>query len=165
MIDSNLSIQEAIKTAIESKNARLPLTRSKIFPFSTNNDDVDEFKRMSKWLLTNVGDQVPIHFSAFHPDYKMLDLPRTSKETLTNARNTAKSMGLKYVYTGNVHDRDGDTTCCGNCGHEIIVRDWYDLKIYKMNNNKCPKCSSTIPVVFDTAPGDWGNKRKRVKMC
>lgn len=129
-----------------------------------NNDDVEEFKRMSQWLLDNVGDQVPIHFSAFHPDYKMMDLPRTSGQTLSKARNVARHMGLKYVYTGNVHDQDGDTTYCAGCGTELIVRDWYDLKSYKMNMNKCGKCSHVIPGHFDETPGSWGKKRVRIKM-
>lgn len=129
-----------------------------------NNDDMEEFKRMSNWILENVGDQVPIHFSAFHPDYKMLELPRTSTHTLSKARAVARQMGLKYVYTGNVHDQDGDTTYCGGCGAELIVRDWYDLKSYKMNMNKCSKCSHVVPGYFNDKPGNWGKKRVRIKM-
>lgn len=129
-----------------------------------NNDDLDEFKRMSEWLLDNVGDQVPVHFSAFHPDYKMMDLPRTSTETLKSARRIAKQIGLKYVYTGNVHDQEGDTTFCGSCGDQLIIRDWYDIKSYNMNMNKCSKCGCTIPGRFGKSPGNWGKKRVRVKM-
>ena len=95
-------VLETIKYVHEHTDVWMEITNL-IIP--DNNDQLDEFKRMSEWLLSNVGDQVPIHFSAFHPDYKMTDLPRTPKETLTNAREVAMSMGLKYVYTGNVHDR------------------------------------------------------------
>jgi pyruvate formate lyase activating enzyme len=129
-----------------------------------NNDDLEEFKRMSQWILDNVGDQVPVHFSAFHPDYKMMDLPRTPAHTLSNARNVAKQLGLKYVYTGNVHDQDGDTTYCGGCGVELIIRDWYDLKSYKMNMNRCRVCDHEIAGHFDVTPGNWGKKRVRLKM-
>lgn len=154
-------VLDTIKYVHDETNVWMEITNLVI---PQNNDDIEEFKRMSQWILDNVGDQVPVHFSAFHPDYKMMNLPRTPTHTLTKARNVARQMGLKYVYTGNVHDQDGDTTYCGGCGTELIVRDWYDLKSYKMNMNKCSKCSYVIPGHFDPKPGDWGKKRVRVKM-
>lgn len=154
-------VLDTIKYVHEETSVHMEITNLVI---PQNNDDLEEFKRMSQWILDNVGDQVPVHFSAFHPDYKMLGLPRTPAVTLSRARNVARQLGLKYVYTGNVHDQDGDTTYCGGCGTELIVRDWYDLKSYKMNMNKCSKCNHVISGYFDLKPGNWGKKRIRIKM-
>lgn len=129
-----------------------------------HNDNNDDIKRMCDWIVENLSDQVPVHFTAFHPDYKMLDLPRTSIRTLTTARNIAINAGLKYAYTGNVHDQPGDTTRCGNCGNMLIMRDWYQLKQYNMKHDKCNKCDHVIPGCFDEQPGNWGNKRTKVKI-
>jgi pyruvate formate lyase activating enzyme len=89
---------------------------------------------------------VPLHFSAFHPDFKMLDVPPTPPATLRRARAIALREGLKYVYTGNVHDREGDTTYCPGCGAALIERDWYRIEGYRLTaDGHCPDCGTAIP--------------------
>src|SRR4051812_8054044 len=94
------------------------------------NDSDDELRRQCDWLLEHLGPDVPLHFSAFHPDFKMRDVPPTPPETLRRARRIALETGLRFVYTGNVHDPDGQTTRCPGCGAAAVVRDWYDLVAY-----------------------------------
>jgi len=92
-----------------------------------HNDSPEEVKKLSEWVMTRLGPDVPLHFTAFHPDYKMLDLPRTPAFTLTTAREIARKVGLHFVYTGNVHDEMGQSTYCPGCGERVIGRDWYDI--------------------------------------
>lgn len=108
------------------------------------NDDPDEVKEMCEWIMTNLGDSVPLHFTAFHPDFKMRDIPRTSSETLSDARKTALAEGLKYVYVGNVHDREGQNTYCPQCGKAVIVRDWHSILDYSLAGSRCPYCKTQI---------------------
>ncbi|MEE9312909.1 MAG: AmmeMemoRadiSam system radical SAM enzyme [Planctomycetota bacterium] len=130
----------------------------------TKNDSEDEIKRMCEWVVRELGPDVPLHFSAFHPDFKMTDLPSTPAETLNHARQIAMAAGVRYAYTGNVHDTDGDTTRCHSCGEQLIERDWYELIQYNLSNNDCPKCQTRIPGVFETKPGNWGRKRLAVRL-
>jgi len=130
-----------------------------------HNDSEDELKRMVDWILTELGPDVPLHFSAFHPDYKMLDVPPTSPEALTRAREAAMAQGLHYVYTGNVHDSRGGSTWCPNCGELVIERDWYVLGHWGLDEKGCcASCGEKIPGVFEPKPGDWGAKRLPVDM-
>ena len=126
------------------------------------NDSDEELNRQCEWLVENMGDEVPIHFSAFHPDFRMKDRPKTPASTLTRARLLARSHGLKHVYTGNVHDKEGDTSSCANCGTELIVRDWYALEAFNLVEGRCPDCETPLSGHFDVAAGDWGRKRLRV---
>ncbi len=112
------------------------------------NDSPDEIKQMCDWILENLGDEIPIHFTAFHPDFKMVNKSRTPHETLKNARKIALNAGIKFCYTGNVHDYEGQTTYCPNCSKELIVRDWHSVITNKLRNNRCPDCNSEIPGVF-----------------
>ncbi len=112
------------------------------------NDKEDEIKRMCEWILTNLGDEVPVHFTAFHPDFKMLDKPRTPHTTLTKARSIAKETGIKYCYVGNVHDIDGQTTFCPGCHRKLITRDWHSLINYSISDGKCGYCSYKVPGFF-----------------
>ena len=112
------------------------------------NDDIDETKRMCGWILDNLGDDVPLHFTAFHPDFKMMDKPPTPARTLTRARQLAISMGLQYVYVGNIHDRDGQSTYCLGCGEVLIRRDWHAVLLDIVDDGKCPKCGYQIPGSF-----------------
>ena len=123
------------------------------------NDGEDEIHRLSAWFAENLGPDVPLHFSAFHPDFMMLETPRTPPQTLTRARNIARSHGLRYVYTGNVHDREGDATFCPSCGAVVIQRDWYELLAWKLVDGTCAACGTSIPGVFDPEPGRWGARR------
>jgi pyruvate formate lyase activating enzyme len=126
------------------------------------NDGDDELNRESEWIAKNLGLDVPLHFTAFHPDFKMLDRPATPASTLTRARKIAKSHGLRYVYTGNVHDLEGGTTYCHSCGEALIARDWYDIREFNLEDGRCPKCKVACAGHFDAKPGKWGRKRLRV---
>jgi pyruvate formate lyase activating enzyme len=128
------------------------------------NDSTEELDRASDWYAANLGPDVPWHFTAFHPDFKMLDTPRTPSATLTRAREIALSKGLKHVYTGNVHDRDGGSTWCPGCGTLLIERDWYELGAYNLDGNRCRACGYEIAGRFDRQPGNWGARRQPVRL-
>jgi pyruvate formate lyase activating enzyme len=129
------------------------------------NDSDAELTKLSEWVLERLGPDVPLHFSAFHPDFKMMDVPPTPPATLRRARELARRVGLHHVYTGNVHDTDGDTTFCGGCGGALIVRDWYQLLDYRVTaQGGCPDCGARLPGCFDAAPGAFGRRRVPVRM-
>jgi pyruvate formate lyase activating enzyme len=112
------------------------------------NDGDDEIHRLSEWFIRNLGPDVPLHFSAFHPDFKMTETPSTPLRTLTLAREIARSHGLRYVYTGNVHDRKGDATLCPGCGAVVIQRDWFALLAMHLAGGACEACGHAVPGVF-----------------
>ena len=126
------------------------------------NDSDDEIKQLSQWIYHHLGPDVPLHFTAFHPDYKMMDIPATSAETLTRAKYIANQEGLHYVYTGNVHDPTGSSTHCPNCQHKLIERDWYELGEYNLSMNSCNQCQTIIPGHFENTPGTWGRRRQPI---
>ncbi len=129
------------------------------------NDSDHELRDLSRWVYKVLGPTVPLHFSAFHPDYKMRDVPRTPKATLERARRIAMSEGLSYVYTGNVHDVDGDTTRCPGCGEAVIVRDWYELLSYRLDEAGCCKaCGVKVAGRYAAKPGSFGRRRVPVVM-
>ncbi len=124
------------------------------------NDSEAELRALSRWVRSELGAHVPLHFSAFHPDYRMRDLPPTPPVTLQRARQIAREEGLAYVYTGNVHDPEGGTTLCPGCSAEVIVRDWYDLLAYRLDaQGRCSSCGHAISGHFDSAPGRFGRQR------
>lgn len=127
------------------------------------NDSEHELHALSAWIAENLGDDVPLHFSAFHPDWKMTDKPNTPPETLIRAREIAQSYDLRYVYLGNIHDKVGSSTYCHNCGSVLIGRDWYELSDWGLSaDGDCTTCGTTCAGVFDGPPGDWGRKRQPV---
>lgn len=129
------------------------------------NDSDAELHQMNEWLFEHLGPDVPIHFTAFHPDWKMRDIPRTPESTLSRARKIALSKGLNYVYTGNVHDTDGGSTYCPGCGECVIQRDWYQLGQYALNDHgECRHCHTQIAGRFNGPPGQWGAKRMPIRM-
>lgn len=128
------------------------------------NDSLDELQRMCAWVLEELGDQIPVHFTAFHPDFRMRDRPRTPRETLLEAYDIARRTGLKYVYLGNVNDVGRQSTYCPGCGQLVIQRDWHQLGAYRMTSNRCGHCGETIAGFFDPEPGDWGGKRQPVRI-
>ncbi len=128
------------------------------------NDSPDELQRMCRWVLDNLGDEVPVHFTAFHPDFRMKDRPNTPHETLLSAYEIARQEGLKYIYVGNVHDRAHSSTYCRGCGELLIDRDWHQLHKYELRDNRCARCNTIIPGRFDAAPGTWGPRRLPVDM-
>ncbi|HEX4331381.1 MAG TPA: AmmeMemoRadiSam system radical SAM enzyme [Usitatibacter sp.] len=114
------------------------------------NDSDAELKAMSQWIFRELGPDVPLHFTAFHPDFKMTDIAPTPPSTLTRARRIATDEGLRYVYTGNVHDREGGTTFCPSCAEPLVVRDWHRIEDYRLTSDgKCPKCATPIPGRFE----------------
>ncbi|MDR9435539.1 MAG: AmmeMemoRadiSam system radical SAM enzyme [Thiohalophilus sp.] len=129
------------------------------------NDSDKEIESMSQWILDELGPDVPLHFSAFHPDFKMQDIPPTPAATLTRARNIAMQNGLRYVYTGNVHDESGGSTYCHHCGNMLIGRDWYVLGEWNLTpDGKCNACGTACAGIFEAQPGHWGAKRQPVRL-
>ena len=114
------------------------------------NDSSDELTAMSKWIMKELGPDVPLHFTAFHPDFKMTDIAPTPASTLARARRIALGEGLHHVYTGNVHDREGGSTYCTGCGEALIVRDWYRIDDYRLTvDGKCPTCATPLAGRFE----------------
>lgn len=129
------------------------------------NDSDEELDAMTKWVRRELGADVPHHFTAFHPDYKMSEIPATPSETLTRARRIAMGNGLRFVYTGNVHDESGGSTYCPECGHKVIGRDWYEITKWALTaDGRCQHCGAGIPGVFNGPPGKWGGRRRAVRL-
>lgn len=125
----------------------------------TLNDSQDEVAQMCEWLVENLGTDVPLHFTAFHPDFRMQNIPRTPAETLSRARLQAKEAGLRYVYTGNVSDKSCQSTYCPNCKDCVIERDWYTLGSYKIKDGRCSGCDEKIAGFLEDRKGTWGPHR------
>jgi pyruvate formate lyase activating enzyme len=124
------------------------------------NDSAQEIGRMSEWIAKELGTDVPLHFTAFHPDYKMTDIPATPAGKLTEARQIAQSAGLQHVYTGNVHDLSGGTTYCASCKQALIVRDWYLIREYHLTENgECPHCGAKLAGHFGKFEKAFGRQR------
>ncbi len=129
------------------------------------NDSPEEIDEMTRWVVEHLGPDVPMHFTGFHPDYKMLDYPPTPPETLLRAREIALRNGVHYAYTGNVHDKAGQSTWCPNCGGLVIERDWYQLGAWHLDpEGRCAHCGTPIAGVFEARPGDWGPRRQVVRV-
>ena len=129
------------------------------------NDTDAEIHELAAWIRDHLGVDVPLHFSAFHPDWKMADTPPTPAATLTRARDIAVGEGLHYVYTGNVHDRTGGTTWCPGCGTALIARDWYELGAWTLDaEGRCRACGRPVPGRFEARPGTWGGRRQPVRL-
>ena len=130
-----------------------------------HNDSEKEVEELTQWVARELGPDVPLHFTAFHPDWKILDLPPTPPATLTRARKTGLKNGLRYVYTGNVHDTEGGTTFCHGCHKPLIVRDWHEILEWNLTaDGRCKGCSTPCAGVFDERPGEWGARRARVRL-
>ncbi|MCA9716654.1 MAG: AmmeMemoRadiSam system radical SAM enzyme, partial [Myxococcales bacterium] len=129
------------------------------------NDSDRELDALTRWVAERLGPDVPLHFSAFHPDYKMLDKPRTPAATLRRARAIARANGIRYAYTGNVHDEDGGSTYCHACGERLIGRDWYVITAWDLTEDgRCPGCGAACSGVFEARHGSWGARRLPVRM-
>ncbi|RJF92196.1 AmmeMemoRadiSam system radical SAM enzyme [Noviherbaspirillum saxi] len=129
------------------------------------NDSNDEIRAEAQWIAKELGDDVPLHFTAFHPDYKMTDVPPTPPSTLTRARKIALAEGLQYVYTGNVHDTDGGSTYCPACRARLIVRDWHEIESYRLTQEgKCPKCFTQIAGRFGQFDRQFGRRRIPIRI-
>jgi pyruvate formate lyase activating enzyme len=125
------------------------------------NDSLQEIEALSAWVMERLGADVPLHFTAFHPDWKMRDKPPTPKATLLEACRLARSVGLRYVYSGNVHDEATQGTYCHNCGALLIGRDWHAITAWHLaDNGRCMRCGSACAGVFDSSPGTSGRQRR-----
>jgi pyruvate formate lyase activating enzyme len=130
------------------------------------NDSDAEIDALSRWVATSLGPDVPLHFTAFHPDWKMREKPPTDSSILSRARRIAAGHGLRYVYTGNVHDGNGGATWCPGCGGLLIGRDWFELTAWNLDAaGCCTTCGTRVPGVFESRPGDWGRKRLPVRLA
>jgi pyruvate formate lyase activating enzyme len=126
------------------------------------NDSEAEVGQLVEWFAANLGPEVPLHFTAFHPDYKLSDTPPTPPGTLARARRQAQDVGLRHVYTGNVHDVAGQSTYCAGCGELLIERDWYSLGAWNLEGGACRRCGKALAGRFAERPGAWGPRRLRV---
>jgi len=130
-----------------------------------HNDSDAEIGRLCAWVLEHAGSDVPLHFTAFHPDWKMMHVPPTPPATLRRAREIALQTGLRFVYVGNVHDEEAESTFCPGCGAKLIGRDWYRLTAWNLDpEGRCAACGLCLPGVFEPRPGTWGPRRAVVDM-
>jgi len=131
-----------------------------------HNDSEQEIDELTRWVTEELGPDVPLHFTAFHPDYRMLDIPGTPPATLARAREIALRNGVRYVYTGNVHDVQGGSTFCHACGALVIERDWYELGAYRVTaEGRCEACGAALPGAFGERAGSWGSRRMPVRIA
>ena len=130
------------------------------------NDADQEIDAMTQWVAGQLGPDVPMHFTAFHPDFKMRDRPPTPAATLAGARQIALANGIRYAYTGNVHDTAGQSTYCHQCGELAIERNWYRLGNWRLTGDgRCMTCDTRMAGVFDGPPGTWGQRRQPVRLA
>ncbi|MFQ5938357.1 MAG: AmmeMemoRadiSam system radical SAM enzyme, partial [Acidiferrobacterales bacterium] len=129
------------------------------------NDSDKELEEMTQWVVEHLGPDVPCHFTAFHPDWKMMDKPSTPPATLTRARTIAMKNGVRYAYTGNVHDEAGGSTYCHACGEKLIGRDWYIITAWNLTaDGRCMRCATPLAGLFEAHHGTWGARRLPVKL-
>ena len=130
------------------------------------NDSESELEKMTQWVAENLGLDVPWHFTAFHPDWRMSDVPGTPSATLSRARAIAMTNGIRYVFTGNTHDPLGQATYCHKCQATLIGRDWYEITSWHLTaEGNCDTCGTPCAGVFEASPGRWGSKRRPVSLA
>ncbi len=154
-------VLETLKWLVHESEAWVEITNLVI---PGHNDDEDELRRMSDWVARELGSEIPVHFTAFHPDYKMRDVPRTPRETLRTAHRLATEAGLRFVYVGNVADARHESTWCPGCGALLIERRGYDLARFGIVDGACGGCGRGITGVFENEPGTWGSRREPVRI-
>jgi len=129
------------------------------------NDSETELHEMTSWVVEELGPDVPMHFTAFHPDWKLLDAPPTPTTTLLRAREIARRNGVRHAYVGNVHDKAASSTYCHACGGLLIGRDWYVLSEWGLDaKGMCISCGAALPGVFQEGHGSWGGGRRPVRL-
>lgn len=155
-------VLETLKYLVHETNVWVEIT-TLLIPGA--NDSAKEIKELSEWICTALSPDVPLHFTAFHPDFRMLDTPRTPIETLLTARKIAQDVGVHHVYIGNVHHKAAQSSYCQGCGAMVIGRDWHQLFEWNLTDfGDCATCGTSFPGRFDGPPGSWGNKRQRVQI-
>ncbi len=156
VLETLLYVKHETTTWLEITNLLIP----------GQNDSDEELEALTQWVVEELGPDVPLHFTAFHPDYKMRDIPRTPASTLTRARSIAIKNGVRYAYTGNVHDASGGSTYCHNCGKRLIYRDWYILGDWQLTaDGACTHCGTACAGHFTSKPGNWGPRRHPVRLA
>jgi len=156
-------VKETLRHLVHDTNVWVEIT-TLIIP--EENDSEHEIRSLSAWIRETLRPDVPLHFSAYHPDYK-LKRPATPMGTLTRARAIALEEGLQFVYTGNVHDSKGGSTWCPQCGSLLIERDWYEIGRWGLTSDPvghCHECNAHIPGQFESVPGRWGRSRQRIQI-
>jgi pyruvate formate lyase activating enzyme len=128
------------------------------------NDSEKELRAMTDWIVKRLGTDVPLHFTAFHPAYKMIDIEPTPVLTLEKAREIALASGIRYCYTGNVENSEGETTFCHGCGKILISRRGYEITGWNLKKGKCKSCDASCAGLFEEKPGDWGSRRLSVRL-
>ena len=157
-------LQPVLDTLVDLKKTRnvwLEITNLVIPGYNDSDRELDE---MTRWVVEKLGPDVPLHFSAFHPDWKMMDVPPTPPATLGRARSIAMANGVRYAYTGNIRHGEGETTRCHRCGALLIGRDGYVLTQWKLEKGECPSCGERCAGVFEETPGAWGAHRLPVRL-
>ncbi len=156
------SILETIEYITHETDVWLELTTLLI---PGENDSEKELQAMTQWVVEHLGHNIPMHFSAFHPDWKMRDKPRTPTTTLLSARKIAIENGVNYAYIGNAHNKAADSTYCPHCHELLIGRDWYELSEWNLDSTAaCLSCGTPCAGLFATKPGNWGTKRQSVRV-
>lgn len=154
ILDTLVYLRKETKVWVEITNLLIP----------GENDSDQELHAMTEWISESLGVDVPVHFTAFHPDFRMLQSPPTPARTLTHARSIALSEGLRYVYTGNIHDKESGSTYCHGCGKLLIERDWFELGEYHIKDGKCKFCGMSCAGCFEDKPDGWGARRQTVRI-
>jgi pyruvate formate lyase activating enzyme len=150
VLDTLCYVKHETKTWVEITTLLIP----------GENDSPQEVGALSEWVMEKLGADVPLHFTAFHPDWKMQNTPPTPPATLRRAREIARGTGLRYVYTGNIHDEAGQSTYCHACGSRLIGRDWYTITAWGLEaDGVCASCGAPCPGSFEAGPGRWGARR------
>ncbi len=158
-------LQPVLDTLVYLKHSTSVWLETTTLLIPGQNDSEAELDAMTKWVVQHLGPDVPMHFTAFHPDWKMLDIPPTPPETLSRARRIAMANGVRYAYTGNVHDPEGGSTYCHQCGEKLIGRDGYEITRWALAaDGRCVHCQAPCAGVFEGEPGHWGARRLPVRL-
>lgn len=158
-------LQDVLETLVYVKRETSVWLELSTLLIPGENDGAAELDEMTKWVVSELGPDVPMHFTAFHPDYKMTGYPPTPAATLRAARDIALANGVQYAYTGNVRDRRGGSTWCPGCGNLLIGRDGYEITAWHLGPDaSCPECGATCAGRFESGPGDWGSRRQVVRL-
>ncbi len=157
------SLQPVLDTLIYLKNHTNVWFEITTLLIPGYNDSDKEIEKMTKWIVENLGINIPLHFSAFFPAFKMMDVPPTPLSTVKHAREIAMKNGIRYVFTGNVHDVEGESTYCHHCKNRIIERNNYIISAYHLTDDgHCTFCKTKCDGVFEGQPGDWHGQRQPI---